>query len=245
MFMMSLPIIPFLFGNFSNFKLDQLKNTDSLFYLFIFSFPIIASLGTNTALSSRIHCFVAAWLFLWFEYENKFKDEHYNRVLISVLLLFILPLNGVIKSYNNRDNSHHFTRGNKNFAEIALTEKQVDYFNSVYDILEDYNFKPNKSVVLTAVYDYCCLYAFDAVNASNYHQVQNFHYFPKENMIKPDFVFLCKWDSIVMAKELADMPWGWPEEFDAYYVGTPEDEKAAYVNHPELERRTLYCRKKQ
>lgn len=245
MFMMSLPIIPFLFGNSSNLKLDQLKNADSLFYLFIFSFPIIASLGTNTALSGRIHCFVIAWLFLWFEHENKFTNEHYNRVLISVLLLLILPLNGVIKSYNNRDNSHHFTRGNKNFAEIALTEKQVKYFNNVYDILDTYNFQPKKSVIMTAGFDYCCLYAFDAVNASNYHQVQNFHYFPKENMIKPDFVFLCKWDSIVMAKELAEMSWGWPEEFDAYYVGTPEDEKAAYVNHPELERRTLYCRKKQ
>ena len=143
----------------------------------------------------------------------------------------------------NRDDSHHFTRGNKYFAEIALTEKQADYFNKVYDILEDYNYQPKQSVVLTACYDYCCLYAFDAVNAANYHQVQNFAYFPKEKMIEPDFIFLCKWDSIVMAKDLEAMPWGWPEEFDKYYVGTPEPDGAPWVNHPELETRYLYCRK--
>lgn len=154
-----------------------------------------------------------------------------------------MPLTGTVKAYQNRDDSHHFTRGNKYFAEIALTEKQVDYFNNVYDILEEYNYQPKQSAILTACYDYCCLYAFDAVNAANYHQVQNFHYFPKEKMIEPDFVFLCKWDSIVMAKDLEEMPWGWPEEFDKYYIGTPEPEGASWVNHPELETRHLYCRK--
>ena len=154
-----------------------------------------------------------------------------------------MPLLDIIKAFENRDDSYHFTRGNKHFAKIALTEKQVNYFNNVYDILEEYNYHPKQSAVLTACYDYCCLYAFDAVNAANYHQVQNFHYFPKENMIEPDFIFLCKWDSIVMGEELKDMPWGWPEEFDRYYVGTPEPDVASWVNHADLETRHLYCRK--
>ena len=62
-------------------------------------------------------------------------------------------------------------------------------------------------------------------------------------MLKPDFVFLSQWDSIVVAKELQEMPWGWPEEFDVYFVGTPEPENASWVLNPELEKRTLYCRK--
>ena len=243
MFMMSVPLIPFLFGNLSNFRWSDLKRAETWFYFFIFAYPFIASFGTNTALSTRIHCFVAAWLLLWFEYEYKHTTNKYRRVTITVLILFALPLINIIKAYNNRDDSYHFTRGNKYFAEIALTEKQVNYFNNVYDILEEYNYQPQKSVILTAAYDYCCLYAFDAVNASNYHQVQNFHYFPKENMIEPDFVFLCKWDSIVMGEELSKMPWGWPNEFDKYYVGTPEPEDATWTIHPELETRYLYCRK--
>ncbi len=208
MFAMSIPLIPFLFGDLQNFKWSDLKNAETWFYLFIFAYPLLASFGTNTALSGRIHCFVSAWLFLWFEYEYKHPQEDYRRVYAAVLLLFIIPLSGTYKAYMNRDDSHHFTRGNKYFAEIALTEKQADYFNKVYDILEDYNYQPKQSAVLTACYDYCCLYAFDAVNAANYHQVQNFAYFPKEKMIEPDFIFLCKWDSIVMAKDLEAMPWG-------------------------------------
>ena len=243
MFMMSIPLIPFLFGNLSNFRWSDLKRAETWFYFFVFAYPFIASFGTNTALSSRIHCFVAAWLLLWFEYEYKYTTNKYRRVTIAVVILFALPLINIIKAYNNRDDSYHFTRGNKHFAEIALTEKQVNYFNNVYDILEEYNYHPKQSAVLTAGYDYCCLYAFDAVNAANYHQVQNFHYFPKENMIEPDFIFLCKWDSIVMGEELSKMPWGWPNEFDKYYVGTPEPEDATWTIHPELETRYLYCRK--
>ena len=243
MFMMSIPLIPFLFGNLTNFKWNVLRKAETWFYLFVFAYPIIASLGTNTALSSRIHCFVSAWLFLWFEYEYKQPYEDYRRVYVAVLILFAMPLTNVVKTYNNCDDSHHFTRGNKYFAEIAITEEQADYFNRVYDILEKYNYQPKQSAILTACYDYCCLYAFDAVNAANYHQVQNFAYFPKEKMIEPDFIFLCKWDSIVMAKDLEEMPWGWPEEFDAYHVGTPEPDNASWVIHPELETRTLYCRK--
>ncbi len=243
MFAMSIPLIPFLFEDLQNFKWSNLKKTDTWFYLFIFAFPFIASFGTNTALSSRIHCFISAWLFLWFEYEYKHPQADFKRVYAAVLLLFIIPLSGTYKAYMNRDDSHHFTRGNKYFAEIALTEKQADYFNKVYDILEDYNYQPQQSAVLTAVYDYCCLYAFDAVNAANYHQNQNFAYFPKEKMIEPDFIFLCKWDSIVMGKELREMPWGWPEEFDKYYVGTPEEIGKPWASNPELETRHLYCRK--
>lgn len=243
MFMMSVPILPFLFDNLSGFKWKDLKKAETWFYLFVFAFPIIASFGTNTALNGRIRFFVVAWLFLWFEYEFKHPLKDYKRVYAAVILLFAIPLTDTLKAYQNRDDSHHFTRGNKYFAEIALTEKQVDYFNNVYDILEEYNYQPKQSAILTALYDYCSLYAFDAVNAANYHQVQNFKYFPKEKMIEPDFIFLCKWDSIVMAKDLEELPWGWPEEFDAYYVGTPEPDGAPWINHPELETRTLYCRK--
>ena len=61
MFAMSIPLIPFLFGDLQNFKWSDLKKTETWFYLFIFAYPLLASFGTNTALSGRIHCFVSAW----------------------------------------------------------------------------------------------------------------------------------------------------------------------------------------
>lgn len=243
MFLASVVLIPFLFTDRCKLAKNTFTQRETYLHLFMFLFPLIASLGTNTALGGRMTAFVVSWLFLLFQQEKRHHLENWKRVIIGAVILFLIPLCGIPKKCINRDDSHHFTRGNKHFAEIAITEKQEDYFNRVYDILEEYNYQPKQSAILTACYDYCCLYAFDAVNAANYHQVQNFHYFPKENMIEPDFIFLCKWDSIVMAKELQEMPWGWPEEFDEYYVGTPEPEDAPWANHPELETRKLYCRK--
>lgn len=243
MIMLSLPLIPLFFSGKEFFSWQVLKQKQTWFYLFLLAFPLLASLGTNTSLGGRIQAFVFAWLFLWFGWENKLPEGNYKRVVIAVALLFAFPLMNVAKTYINKDDSFHFTRGNKHFSEIALQKCQKDYFDRVYDILEDYNFQPKKSVVFTACFDYCCLYAFDAENSSNFYQIQNFHYFDKSKMLKPDFVFLSRWDSIVVAKELSEMPWGWPEEFDRYYVGTPEPDNASWSIHPELETRYLYCRK--
>ena len=220
-----------------------IKKPKTWFYLFLFVFPFIAPLGTNTALGGRISCFLIAWLFIWFNTESKHSQVGYRRVLVAVCILFVLGLKGVYANYIIRDDTFHFTRGNKHFAEIAITEKQKSYFDNVYDILEEYNYQPKQSAVLTPVFDYCCLYAFDAVNSSNFYQVQNFSYFPKDKMIEPDFIFLRKWDSIVMAKDLEEMSWGWPKEFDKYYVGTPEPDNASWSINPELETRNLYCRR--
>lgn len=243
MLLVSVAVIPLLFSNNESFSWKTLWLPKTWVYVFLLVFPLMASFGTNTGLGGRVSCYIVSWLFVWFNIEQKHSIKKWRRVMIGVVILYLIPLVGVVRDYQNRDDSFHFTRGNKYFAELAITEKQKAYFDNVYDILEEYGFKPNESTILTALYDYCCIYAFDAVNAANYHQVQNFHYFPKEKMIEPDFIFLCKWDSIVMAKELLEMPWGWPEEFDKYYVGTPEPDGAPWAIHPDLETRHLYCRK--
>jgi hypothetical protein len=243
MLLSSVAIIPLLCSDSASFSGKTLLLPKTWVYLFLLVFPLLASFGTNTSIGVRISCFVVSWLFIWFDIEQENSMQDKSRVMIGAAILYLIPLASVVRDYQNRDDSFHFTRGNKYFAEIALTEKQADYFNRVYDILEDYNYQPKQSTILTACYDYCCLYAFDAVNAANYHQSQNFRFFPKEKMIEPDFIFICKLDSIVMGKDLLEMPWGWPEDYDEYYVGTPEPDDAPWLIYPKLEKRKLYCRK--
>lgn len=245
MFLVSLPVLPVLMREDGGrrFAFCRLFRPNLWLNLFLLAFPLLASFGTNTDLGGRISGFTISWLFLFFHWEARHGQSEWNRVLVGAMVLMLLPLGEVIDAYRNRDDSFHFTRGNKYFAELAITEKQKDYFDNVYDILEDYNYKPKESVVFTALYDYCCLYAFDAVNSSNFHQVQNFHFFDKEKMLKPDFIFMCKWDSVVLTDELHEMPWGWPEDFDRYEIGTPEPDDAPWVISSDLEKRTLYCRK--
>ncbi len=244
MFLVSLAIIPILTNFNSNTKTHFINKKNIWIFLYLLLAPFVASIGTNTELGSRISCFTIAWLFLYFQYEKDGHINHWNRVLIGAILLSIIPIINVVKDFDHGDKKYQFTRGNKYFSELYITEKQKNYFDNVYDIMEEYNYQPNKSVVFTALYDYCCLYAFDAVNSSNFHQIQNFHFFDKEKMLKPDFIFLCQWDSIVIAEELHNMPWGWPEDFDAFPVGSPEPDDAPWVLSPTLEQRTLYCRKK-
>ena len=120
----------------------------------------------------------------------------------------------------NRD--AHFTRGNPAFAQLSLTNDQVDYLNNVLDIMDAQGYTPDSSIVFTSEYDYSTVYAIDAKLSSNFHQKRNFLYFPKDEMLKPDFIFLCEWDKMEIGKALYEMPWGWPQEFDSIFVGSPE-----------------------
>lgn len=240
MYIISLVVVPLLFGDKAGFS-SGLKRTDLVLFLFLLLFPVIAPFGTNTYLGGRLLLFVVAWLFLFFKREHEHPNEEWGRVIIGVIVIISI---GLIKdeiTIESENRSHHFTRGNKYFAEIGLTARQAEYFDFVYDIMEEYNFKPKESVVFTSVLDYGSLYAFDAVNSSNFHQINNFIFFDKESMLKPDFIFLSPNDSIIIAAELREMSWGWPEEFDEFYVGSPEAPMMEGGTKNDL--RKLYCRK--
>jgi hypothetical protein len=90
------------------------------------------------------------------------------------------------------------------------------------------------------MFDYATVYAFDAKLSSNFHQTNNFLYWDASTMLRPDFIILSGWDEIVIGDKLKTVGWGWPEEFDAYDMGTPE---STVLTSPDIEQRTVYCRK--
>ena len=238
MFFSSVVLIPLLFeNNMVGKSWKVLISNDSIVRAVLFCFPLIAAMGTNTALSSRITCFLVAWAFLWF--DRKMDTKWY--VTLAAILIMLLPLaKGTYDSLKDKENCVYFTKGNKHFAEIAITEKQKDYFDRVYDLMTDYGYKPDSSVVFTAMFDYATVYAFDAKLSSNFHQTNNFLYWDVSSMLRPDFIILSGWDEIVMGDKLKTVDWGWPEEFDAYEMGTPE---STVLTSPDIEQRTVYCRK--
>lgn len=240
----SLLAIPLLFS----VKLTNLfKNIseEKLHYIFLFLFPIIAPLGTNMGVEARLHGYVVSWLFVFFLYENKQEYKKYKFLIVPLFLLMLIPVYRLFRDNWNYDDRFHFTHGSKNFSSVSLTEKQMNYFNRIYRIISKYNYKPNKSVLFTTMYDYSTLYALDAVNSTNFYHTENFHYFDKSKMISPDFVILCPYDSILIAKELHAMPWGWPQDFDSYNIGNPEtmDESTNMLPDNIFENRKLYCRR--
>lgn len=194
----------------------------NLYSVFLILFPLVASIGTNTYLGNRMICFAIAWMFLLLENQNVYRVSMdrlpFIAILCILLLLKIVPSSE--KLIPNRD--AHFTRGNPNFAQLALTNDQVDYLDNVLDILNAQGYTPDSSIVFTSEYDWSTIYAIDAKLSSNFHQKRNFLYFPKEEMLKPDFIFLCEWDKMEIGEALHEMPWGWPQEFDSIFVGSPE-----------------------
>jgi len=227
MILSSVVFLPFLFSS----KKKDWKQVVT--FLFMFSFPIIASIGTNTYLGSRMICFTAPWIL----YMSNNNVPKYT-LLASVIVLLLSPSLSYTKKTINRDDTYHFTKGRASFAKLSLTNEQVQYYDNVYDIMSQYGFKAHQSVVFTTEYDYATVYAFEAELSSNFYQKNNFLHVDRSVMRQPDFIFLSKWDKDVLGKELAEMPWGYPEKYDEYYVGTPES-----PDFPWDSNRWLYCRK--
>lgn len=212
-----------------------------MYLLLLVAFPLIASIGTNTYLGGRMIGFALSWFLLYLDYHDE-KTAGINNMPVfktATLLLIVNLIPQLSELLHNNANSY-FTRGNVSFAQIALTTDQVDYFNRCLDIMEEYGYKSDSSVVFTSEYDYSTVFAIDAKLSSNFHQKRNFLYFPKEDMFQPDFVFMSAWDKMEIGKALTDMPWGWPQEFDSVFVGSPEGK-----DFPWDADRWLYCRKRE
>ena len=209
---------------FERVKLCEWGQFAKMYYsLLLIVFPLMASIGTNTYLGSRMICFSIAWLFLLLENKNIYNQYLYRSAFIAVictlLLLQIVPL-AVNKIYARTDN--YFIKGNSAFAQLALTDEQFNYLNNTINIMNEHGYIPDSSVVFTTEYDWSTVYAIDAKLSSNFYQKRNFLFFPKDDMLKPDFIFMCEWDKMEIGQELHAMPWGWPQEFDSVFVGSPE-----------------------
>ena len=242
MFFSSLVVIPFVFDNLGKCSWKEVFSEKGIFNAFLFCFPLIASMGTNTALSGRISCFIISWCYIWFgteSSEDSAKPQWY--VTLAALLIVLFPaIKGTVSTLRDTDNCVHFEKGNPDFAKLYIKQEQKEYFDRVFDLMRDYGYQEDSSVVFTAMFDYATVLALNAKLSSNFHQTNNFLYWDKASMLKPDFVILSGWDEMVIGEELRNTGWGWPEEFDAYDMGTPE---TTVLTSADIEQRTVYCRK--
>ena len=233
----SLFVLPLLFGEvkLSNWRgLLSKENILKLCFVFI---PLAAAFGSN-GYSGRVGCFAFVWVYIWFMQKDKTIDWY---VPAAAMLLILLPLViNTTKRVANRDDSYHFTQGNPYFAQVSLLPEQKAYFDRVYDLVMEYGYKPDSSVVFATEYDYTTVYALEAKVSSDFYQPLNFLYWDVSQMLKPDFVIMFGLDEQTIGGRLREAGWGWPEEFDAYPIGTPE---TWYVYDEVLDQRTLYCRR--
>ncbi len=243
-----MPTIPFLACStclilWHIFQKNGLMCRHNILLLFLFILPLICAVGTNTNLWGRLGCFIVPWGIIWIIAEDYLNIHINKKVIICFISLLIIPLSvnsmRIIYHYK-KYNTEHFVSGNKNLAALSITPAQKEYFERIQNIVNQYNYQPRQSVFFASYHDYCTIYALDAELSSKFHLPCNFPFFPKEQMLRPDFIILVPEESHIY--NLADFEWGWPDQYDKYEIGTPETIHQKLINDV-AKHRQLYCRK--
>ena len=222
---------------------DILNIRKNIPYLFLFVMPLVCAIGTNTNLWGRIGCFIVPWGILIVMSEDFLQIHIDKKVIVGFIVLLLIPLSintSRIVYHSKKYYTEHFVSGNQNVAGIAMTVEQKKYFEKIQNIIEKYDYQPRKSVFFASYLDYCTIYALDAELSSKFHLPCNFPFFPKEQMLQPDFIILIPEESHIY--KLEELKWGWPEEYDVFEIGTPETIHQKLIGDV-AKKRLLYCRK--
>lgn len=199
-------------------------------------FPIVASIGTNTYIGGKISYFLLPWGILIYRLYNYSPQVRNSRIMIGAIVAtaVLLIYNPI---FNHKEiNSHKVTSGP--LTGMELTSRQEEHFRQVKEILDSYNYS-QESIFFTTQLSAMTITYLDGKIVQNYFQPMDFlEDNNSSNLTKPDFIFLCEYDKQIAGEKIQTMQWGWPEEFDEYYVGSPETIVTGYPTE-----RWLYCRK--
>ena len=236
MLLISMIIITLNSVRFSEFNFSNLKKFDTIYNVFLLFSPIILSIGTNIYLGYKIAYFLLPWSLLL--YRVGWNNLYVKYRLEICLFLLILALTRILSTYEIVNNDlYEVTKGP--LYKMHLTQKQYEHYAECSKILAEYNFKEKESVIYGTQLSSMTICYLNAINCANYFQPMDFVAHSKFDSLKiPDFIFLCEYDKTISGEALDDMNWGWPDEFDEYYVGSPETIETGYPTE-----RWLYCRK--
>ena len=209
--------------------------------IFLLVFPFLGLLGTNVYYGGKIVWFFISWsivplIVISSKLKSKFIENHKHFFILSVLVLYLFfPVRSL---FDRDDNKYLFDKYNQ-ISDIKITQSQLIYFNRVDSIITNYGYKPNMHYMFSTQLDHMTIYVLNARPNSTYFQPMDFVVDDNSfKLIKPEFLFLTKYDLDVAGQKLINSNWGFPDAYDKYYVGTPETVNTGYPTE-----RWLYCLK--
>ncbi|MDD3320934.1 MAG: hypothetical protein PHS59_05770 [Paludibacter sp.] len=239
-------IVLFFLLNVKNksFKIKEIFNFETLLLIFLFFYPLISSIGTNVSLAGKMSKFILPWSLLLFIMMNKLKikDEYheytsYIKIYLIVIIAF-LPFRSIYSSVSHLKTEKLVFDKQKPISNMIITSKQKEYFDKVYDIMSVYDYKKG-DVIFSTQLDHMTIVAFDAIPAGLFFQPMDYNADGnKLSLPKPDYLLLTEFDLKLISENLKMQNWGFPEQFDTFFVGTPEVIKTSYSTT-----RILYCRR--
>lgn len=234
-------VVLILYQSYTDKTIFSIKG---ILLLFLFFFPLLSSFGTNVYYGGKIAWFVVPWsiLFMILIANNDFKEKYRKETSYFLLMFFLFVAYQPVKaiwSDLKQDKQLYVFDSEKPIAKMHLTPQQKAYFDKVHGILTSYNYVSKKDVMYATQLDHMTIYAMDAVPCATHHQPMDFLADTKKHQLnRPDFIFLTEFDLSLITDSLKALGWGFPNEYDKYYVGTPEIKNTGYPTE-----RWLYCRK--
>lgn len=216
-------------------KLKQLVSFDFLFNLFLCFFPVLATIGTNLPIGIKLGWFILPWaLLLW---RLGFDDDNWDFRFEVLLVFSIITIIGCINQVKTVDSTQTIVKQGP-LKGMRLDSYQEKHFEEVGKLLDDYQYKKNETVIYASQASMMALCYFEAKPVGLFFQPSDFVAQASDSLPVPDFVFMDEGDDYIASETMKKLSWGWPEEFDKYFVGTPE-----HINPGWSTDRWLYCRK--
>ena len=195
----------------------------------------MAVIGANLPLGVKIGWFIVPWVLLAWRLGIDEENKLFRRELLIALSVVLLM--GTVRQAALIDSTQTIV-DQGSLKGMRLNSAQEEHFKRVEDIMKNYHYQRGESVVFSTQLSMATLCYLESVPCGLFFQPTDFVAHVSDNLPKPDFLFLCNYDEFVADKVLKDLPWGWPEEFDKYEVGTPEAKSPGYSTE-----RCLYCRR--
>jgi len=237
------PFLLFVLWKFTNRPISSINSFftfDVLIKVFLFLSPLISAIGTNTDLSGKMILFILPWSVLFAELFNGIRSEREKLKWIVIVCLSIMifqPVKTITIGFKTKMANYYFNEY-KPISGIKLNKPQFEYFNRINQIFKNYSYKAEKDVIFATTFDHMTICAFDAIPCETYQVPNDFiGERDKNKLAKPDFIFLDKYDYDMMSDSIKSLGWGFPEDYDKYFVGTP-DQGIQWDNQ-----RWLYCLK--
>lgn len=245
--LVSFPIILLFFIRIIDIKSIKIKaiyNPDTLMLFFLFFSPLLSSIGTNASLANKMCFFILPWSMLLYimiykvELKTKFIKYIVCLKYLMILLLSIYPFLSIYSSLFQKNHEVNYFGIKGPISNIVLSDNQKTYFDKVYKIISSYGYNKGDTIFTTQL-DHMTIVALNANPSGLYFRSMDYVVDKnKSKLAKPNYIILTNFDLKQMSGDLKKQNWGFPNQFDSFYLGTPELINTIYPTT-----RFLYCKK--
>lgn len=232
--------ISFMLWENRGFGIELFKDKEFLLFLYLYLVPFCLSFGTNVGILNRAVSFIIPWgiLVCFIGVLIAEKDILISGIYyVAVFLIVSLGIGMHLIRLNKWEN--YSFENEKPVARMHLTKAQSDYYHEVYDVLGEYGYVSRQDTLLGFCFDEMTVVVMDAVPYSNMQIPHELLYLDRAKLVKPTFMILSEWDTLILNKTLRSMDWDYPESYDVFKLKNSADPNAGLP----LMQSSLYCLK--